>query len=137
MKRFSQYGYSVIVLVAWLFQPAGAFTQDQSLTLTPGVYVREPAPCKGAPNAAIMSWDGAGFSGPHSSKCKSKVLQKNGAKYQVSTSCSAQGDGSPNPNGNPYVEAFLLTRVSSTRFTIAKEKEPEGAYRWCSARVED
>jgi len=129
------YFYSAMAVAAWLSQPFGALTQDQQLTIDRGVYVREPAQCKGAPNAAIMSWDGVGFSGPHSSKCKSTVLSKNGKKYEISTSCSALGDGSPNPAGTPFVESFVLTWRSNTQFTVTKGNQPEGKYRWCSSKV--
>jgi hypothetical protein len=126
-----------IVLAAWMLIPFAASSQDQHLTIKPGVYVREPAQCKGAPNASILSWDGTGFSGPHSSKCTSTVLRKNGKKYEISTSCSALGDGSPNPSGTPFVESFALTWLSSARFTIAKDNQPAGTYRWCSGKAQD
>jgi len=129
--------YSAMALAAMILLPLAAVSQDQQLTIKPGVYVREPAPCKGAPNASIMSWDGAGFSGPHSSKCKSTVLRKDGKKYEIKTSCSDLGDASPNPSGTPFVESFLLTRLSSTQFTLAKDNQPQGTYRWCSTKVQD
>ena len=106
--KVSRYSYSALVLAAWLSQPFGALTQDQELTIDPGVYVREPASCKSAPNAAILLWDGVGFSGPHSSKCKSTVLSKRGRQYEISTSCAALGDGSSNSDDKPFVETFVL-----------------------------
>jgi hypothetical protein len=108
------------------------FAQYPKLTIKPGIYVREPAQCQGAPNASIMSWDGVGFSGPHSSQCKTTVLHKNDTTYEISDSCSALGDGSPNPGGTPFVESFVLTLLSDTRFTVARESQPKGTYRWCS-----
>ena len=131
------YPCSAMVLAAWISLQFAALSQDQPLTIKRGVYVREPAQCKEAPNAAIMSWDGVGFSGPHSSKCTSSVLHKKGRKYEISTSCSSLGDGSPNPTGAPFVESFVLTRVSNTQFIITEDNQPQGTYRWCSAKVQD
>jgi hypothetical protein len=125
------------VLAAWILLPFVALSQDQHLPIKRGIYVREPAQCKDAPNAAIMSWDGVGLSGPHSSKCTSRVLHKSGGEYEISTSCSSLGDGSPNPTGTPFVESIVLTWLSDTQFTIAKDNQPQGTYRWCSAKIKD
>lgn len=84
-----------------------------------------------------MSWDGVGFSGVHSSKCTSSVLHKNGRKYEISTSCSSLGDGSPNPASAPFLESFVLTQLSGTQFVIAQDNQIQGKYRWCSAKVQD
>jgi hypothetical protein len=109
-----------------LIIPAVAFPQEPHLVLKHGVYVREKTPCKGAPNAAIMSWDGAGFSGAHSSKCTSRVVSRSCQIFQVSTTCSALGDGSPNPGGSESADSFILTLLSSTRFEIRKEGHDQG-----------
>ena len=114
--------------------PVVAFPQEPHLALKHGIYVREKAPCKGAPNAAILSWDGAGFSGAHSSKCTSRVLSRSGQMFRVSTTCSALGDGSPNPQGSESADSFMLTLLSSTRFEIRKESHDQGTYRWCSEK---
>jgi hypothetical protein len=108
-----------------------ALAQDE-LSLKHGTYVLEGTGCKEPPFAAMMSWDGAGFSGPHDSRCTSSVLSHHGSEYRVRTTCAAQGDGSPNPSGRPEVETFSLTRLSSTRFSIAEGKQPQSTYRWCS-----
>jgi hypothetical protein len=135
--KLRAYPWSAMVLAAWLSLPFAAISQDQTLTIKSGIYVREPAQCKDAPNAAIMSWDGVRFSGPHSSKCTSTVLHQNGGKYEIRTSCASLGNGSPNPTGTPSVESFVLTRLSGTQFEIAKDNQPQGTYRWCSAKVHD
>jgi hypothetical protein len=122
---------------AWLSMPFLASPQDQPLSLKHGVYVRENTPCKGAPNAAILFWDGIGFSGAHSSKCTSRVLRRNGTQFQITTACSALGDGSPIAPGHEDVDSFWLTRLSSTRFGVRKEHEAQGNYRWCSAKSVD
>jgi hypothetical protein len=135
--KLRAYPYGAMVLAAWISVPFAALSQNPQLTIKPGIYVREPAQCKGAPNASIMSWDGVGFSGAHSSKCTSSVLHKNGREYEISTSCSSLGDGSPNPTGTPFVESFVLTRLSGTQFTIVKDNQPQGSYRWCSVKGQD
>jgi len=109
-----------------------AFPQGLTLTLKPGVFVREPYACKDAPNAAIRVWDGAAFSGAGSSKCTTRVLSRQGEQFKISTTCSALGDGTPDNSG--YVEELLLTRQSDSRFIIARKDQPEGKYRWCSAK---
>jgi hypothetical protein len=110
-----------------------SFAQTQ-LSLRHGTYVRSTMPCKDAPSAAIISWDGSAFSGAHSSKCTSNVAHGEGSHFQVSTSCSAQGDGSQNYSGKDYVDSFLLNRISMNSFAILKENESDATYRWCSAR---
>jgi hypothetical protein len=126
-----------IPTIIFISIPVVAFPQESPLALKKGIYVRERMPCKGAPNAAIMSWDGVGFSGAHSSKCTSRVLSRNGQMFQVNTTCSALGDGSPKPQGSGGAESFVLTRLSSTRFEIRKESHDQAAYRWCSANDVD
>ncbi len=109
-----------------------AFPQGLTLTLKPGVFVREPYACKDAPNAAIRVWDGAAFSGASSSKCTTRVLNRQGEQFRISTTCSAMGDGTPD-NSN-YAEELLLTRQSDSRFSISRKGQPEGKYRWCGAK---
>lgn len=112
--------------------PFLAFPQGLQLSLKRGVFVREPYKCENAPNAAIRAWDGVGLSGAHSGKCATRVLSQHGRQFQVSTACSASGDGAPDTSG--YAEALFLTRQSDTRFVISKAGQPEGTYRWCNAK---
>ncbi len=123
--------YKTTIRGAWLLMPFVAFPQTDQLSLKPGLYVREPLECKDAPNAAILLWDGVGFSGAHSSKCTSRLVSQHGKQFHVKTACSALGDGTPDSSG--YVDNVWLTRLSNTRFTLRKESGPEGSYRWCSA----
>ena len=109
-----------------------AFPQGLTLTLKPGVFVREPYACRDAPNAAIRVWDGTAFSTAGSSRCTTRVLSRKGEQFRISTTCSALGDGTPDNSG--YVEELLLTQQSDSRFTISREGQPEGKYRWCSAK---
>lgn len=128
--KLPAYLYNPIAIAALACLPCVAVSQQ--LSIWAGVYVREPAPCQEAPNASILFWDGVGISGPHSSHCTSVVLRKNGRRYNIRTSCSALGDGSPNPAGAPFTQSFALIRLSTTRFTIDKENQPPGTYRWCA-----
>ena len=109
-----------------------AFPQSLQLTLKPGAFMREPYACKDAPNAAIRVWDGAAFSGAHSSKCTTRVLSRQGEQFRISTSCSALGDGTPDTSA--YTEEITITRRSDKSFVILKEGQPEGIYRWCGAK---
>ena len=62
------------------------------------------------------------------------MLRRNGAQFQVNTTCSALGDGSSIPPGHEDVSSFWLTRLSSTSFGIRKEHGDLRTYRWCSLK---
>jgi hypothetical protein len=123
-----------ILSAACFTTPFITFAQAQQLSLKHGVYVQEEISCKGAPNAAIIAWDGTGFAGAHSSKCTSHSVRKDGSHFQVSTTCSALGDGTPNPSGAPYVDSFLLTRLSGSSFEMLKGDQAPATFRWCSVK---
>lgn len=129
---FYKTAFSVCV---WVLVPLSAFSQNDDLSLKHGTYVLETSNCQGPAFAAMISWDGVGFSGPHSARCTSRVLSRHGDQFSVNTSCAALGDGSPDRSG--YVDTISLTRLSSTRFMISKENEPQGKYRWCGAETDD
>jgi hypothetical protein len=117
--------------------PFVAFSSEHSPSLRHGVYVRAEAPCKGAANAQILFWDGAGFSGAHSSQCTSRIQHQHGSRYQIATTCAAAGDGSKNAVSAPYTDSFILRRLSGTRFEFLKDAQPKSIYRWCSAKAVD
>lgn len=98
-----------------------------------GDYVQEPLACKDAPFAAILSWNGIGFSDPHSSQCRSRIVTQSGNRYKFTTTCAALGDGTPDASG--YVEKFTVTRLSSKRFELTDVAKPAVTYRWCNAPV--
>ena len=127
MKNLSRAAISA----AWLFIPCFALAQHDQLSLKHGAYVLDSSDCKEPPFAAMLSWDGVGFFGPHSSRCKTRVLSLQGNQFKLSTTCAALGDGTPDTSH--YVDTFLLTRLSDTRFVIRKETKPENTYRWCGA----
>ena len=119
------------VSVACILISGLALAQQDQLSLKQGTYVVASSDCKEPPFAVMKSWDGVGFFGPHASKCKSRVLSSQGNQFTMSTTCAALGDGTPDRSG--YVDTFLLTRLSNTRFVIQKRTGPGNTYRWCSA----
>ena len=102
----------------------------EPLPVKHGLYVQKTVSCKGAPNAAILVWDGIGLSGAHSSKCRSRIVSRNGSTFKMTTACSALGDGSPDSSG--FTEELMVSSVSKTSFVIARGTQPGIAYRWCS-----
>ena len=125
----------IMISIVWLSMPLLIVAQADLLALKPGVYVEKHEQCKGAPNAAIMIWDGVGFSGAHSSRCTSRVLRRDKNRFRVSTSCSALGDGSPSDSGTDGRESFLLTRLSSAAFVVLRDRQQPRSLRWCSANA--
>lgn len=107
--------------------------QQLSLHLRHGDYVQESVACKDAPFAAILSWNGASFPDPHSSQCRSRLLAQSGNRYDISNTCAALGDGTPDRSG--YVDRFTITRLSDSRFALTKGGKSIGIYRWCNASV--
>lgn len=116
---------------AWMLIPCFALAQLDQLSLKHGTYVLKTAQCKEPPFAAMMYWDGVGFFGPHATRCKSRLLNRRGSQFTLSTTCTAFGDNTP--DASHYVDTFSLTRLSNTRFVIQKRTGPGNTYRWCSA----
>lgn len=59
--------FSKAIVAPICFLSAGLIVAQQAhFILEHGDYVQEPLACKDAPFAAIMSWNGIGFSDPHS-----------------------------------------------------------------------
>ena len=124
------------IAMAALLIPLIAVAQSGMPPLKRGVYVATPFACKGAPNAAIMDWDGTGFSGAHSTRCTTHVLSSAGTTYKVSTKCLALGDGSPDLSGASAT--LTLKRRSMMSYSVQRQGEvSETDYRWCSKRSVD
>ena len=121
----------IVMRAAGILIPCFALAQDDQLSLKHGTYVLESSECKQPPFAAMKSWDGAGFFGPHASGCTSRLLSRHGKRFSLSTTCTALTDGTPDLSD--YVDTFSLTQLSKTRFVIHKENRQENTYRWCSA----
>ena len=117
----------------WIFLPCLALADHDQLLLKHGTYVQEKYDCKEAPFAAMKTWDGIGFAGPHDSKCTTSVLSHHGNQFEISTGCSALGDGTPNPSGRVSVDRLSVIRLSNTSFTISTEAKPKATFRWCGA----
>jgi len=94
--------------------------------LTHGIYVQEGTSCKGAPNAAIRTYDGGGIGDPHSHACLTHVLLRQGRRYSVTQSCIDAGVGS----GPRISERQIVTVSNATSFTIATGGQGLG-YRYC------
>ena len=124
-----------VTVVTALMMPLLVSAQTSSLSFKHGVYVAKQYPCKGAPNAGILQWDGIGLSGAHSSRCTTRVVSQAGTRYQLSTTCAAMGDGSPDTSG--YVDRRSLTRVSESAFVMQAPHQRQQAFRWCSAKDVD
>ena len=104
-----------------------------ALPLEAGVYVRDGVPCHDAPFAALIQYDGASFSGPHSSDCTTTVVNRNGAKsYSLQTTCHAAGDGSAAAGST---EKETLTVLSPSHLIFAHPTGlrvvDQAAYRLC------
>ena len=117
----------------WLNLPGPVPAQITQLRLKHGTYVQASVSCREPPFAAMQAWDGAGFFGPHSSRCTSRVLSHHNTHFRISTSCKAIGDGTPDPSGQDYIETISLIRLSQLRFIESSEAKPERTFRWCSA----
>jgi hypothetical protein len=122
------------IVAACISIPLVISAQNQPLQLERGTYVQEGVPCKDAPFAAVKSWDGVGLSGPHSSRCTTRVLSHHGQQFSVSTACAAIGDGTPNPSGKNDIQTLSVTRLSNNRIVVSDGGSvPSATYRWCSA----
>jgi len=105
------------------------------LALKHGVYVQTGTPCTDPPNAAIVLWDGIGFSGAHDSKCTTMAdpPKKNGTR-RITTTCNALGDGTPTQSSTVTQR---ITLRGDHSFTLKGEDgagKPSG-YRWCADRM--
>lgn len=113
-----------LLLVALCAAPAVA---AEPLPLKHGQYVMTDTPCRDAPFAAIMTYDGRGLGDPHDSRCVSSVAGRSADTYRIATTCSAAGDGSPVP---PTTVRQSITLHASDRFAVGGGADAT-EYRWC------
>jgi hypothetical protein len=132
--KISHRMFATLGLVLFL-APYASRADSPALQLKQGVYVA--GQCEHAPNAAILVWNGVGFSGAHSSQCVSKILSRRGSRFRVRTTCSAVGDGSPNASHADFVELVWLNRISDSHFELIKGAQEAIDYRWCAAGAPD
>ena len=82
------------------------------LPIAQGAYVAKgDRPCLTAPFADVITYDGVGLGDPHSSRCVSEVLETNGRRYRVKTTCRAMGDGT-----------LLIKPETSTEDIVARSR---------------
>ncbi len=121
-------------VAAALFVEVATTAQARILPLAPGTYVRDGVQCRNAPFAAMLSFDGKALSDPHSSACVTILLRRQGKRFGLSTTCSANGDGSP---ATPYREMQTVVRLSSTHMLFSHAtgagKSDTAGYRLCAA----
>ena len=107
--------------------------QAASLPIKRGAYVRDGVPCRDAPFAALMQYDGKSFSGPHESDCTTLVRGRPGPRtYLLKTTCRAAGDGTPNES---YAETQTVKVLSRSHITFSHTTgagaEDRAGYRFC------
>jgi hypothetical protein len=117
-----------------LLSPFGSTVLAQTLPIRHGQYVVSSVKCSDAPNAAILVWDGKGFSGAHSSACTSSANRRPDGRYDVATACTALGDGTPSAAGSEVKDSMILKTLSSKTFIVTKANVHDLSYRWCSAK---
>jgi hypothetical protein len=133
LMKLSARSETIMAIVTWVLLPLAAFSQNRELAIKR--LIRSSAcAVQGCAKRLNHQWDGVGFFGPHSSKCKSTVTLNHGNQYEIRTSCSALGDGSANPSGTPFVESFTLTLSSNSEFTITKGDKRQRNYQWCDSQ---
>ena len=62
------------LIVAVLLATSGPAVAATIVPLQTGTYVLSGTPCRDAPFAAMMRYDGKGLSDPHSAQCRSRIL---------------------------------------------------------------
>jgi len=103
-----------------------AATADQ-LPLKHGIFVAADTPCKGASNAAIMSyWGGDNALNVSQAECRINRVAHTGTRYTVTRTCT--DIQSQTSMGKDVVH---LTIASPSAFTIDGT-----AYRWCGMKVQ-
>ncbi|WP_184418212.1 hypothetical protein [Rhodanobacter sp. MP7CTX1] len=105
-------------LLIMIFAVGFAHAADALLPINTGAYVvSSRKACEGAAFAAVITFDGRSFSGPHDSDCQTIILGQHGLSYSVKTTCRAFGDGTPTVPSTVFQSvriksrsAFALTR---------------------------
>jgi hypothetical protein len=115
------------------FVPIPTLAQSAQLDLNPGTYVDARYKCGGAPNAALLTWDGKGFSGAHSSDCSTRVLSRQGDTFRIQTICAALGDGTPAVAVPSDEESLSLQGGSG--FILTGFSRESNSYRLCTEEL--
>lgn len=133
MRNFRTNSFHIAMRWTCILIACFSLPGSDQLILKHGTYVLQTSACKEQPFSAIRVWDGVGLSGPHTSRCITRMLSHRGNHFDVSTACTALGDGTPNPSGASHVEALSLVRLSNTRFLVSNGPTQKTTYRWCRA----
>lgn len=99
------------------------------LPLDAGTFVIASYPrCEEAPLAGVMSFDGHSLVGPHDSNCRTEIIERDGARYRVRTSCRADGAGQPEI---PTETVLTIQVESSTAMTVTRPDGKSDGYALC------
>lgn len=107
---------SALIAAGLLLTTTAHATSNDLLPIERGTYVRDGADATDPPFVAMLAYDGSSFSGPHSSACTSTLLEHRDANYRVSTTCLADGDGTP---AAPHTEQADIVVQSTTRLRFS------------------
>lgn len=124
--------YFAIVVIAGLIGSGTAAGAGGEIPLKVGDYVLDGTGCTDAPFAAMAKWDGVGFGGPHASHCKTTVLHRRGNVFDVETTCSALGDGTP---ARPTTWKERITVSGETSFSRSVPGQVAKKFHWCPANT--
>lgn len=104
------------------------------LPLVQGIYVKIGVPCKGASNAATLSyWGGINGINDQQTVCKINGLSKEGATYSLQRTCTSIR------YGGSFKDRVKVTVFKSTSFTFngpAALGTQIGRYRYCGLKVQ-
>ncbi|MGC2656872.1 MAG: hypothetical protein WA324_02770 [Bryobacteraceae bacterium] len=129
MYRYRAACFLVVISAGLVGLGAAAGTRGE-IPLKPGDYVLDGTGCGDAPFAAMANWDGIGFGGAHESHCKTTILHQRKRVFDVETTCSALGDGSP---ATPTSWKERITVSSETSFSRSAPGQAVRKYHWCAA----
>lgn len=82
-------------IAACLFLLGTSYALADSLPLRPGAYVGVDTDCKDPPNAELRSYDGRSLGSSKAGDCRSRILSRQGAVYQIEQECRQYGGPKP------------------------------------------
>jgi len=114
----------------------GALASQSAVPVKSGVYVRDGVACRDAPFAALLTYNGKAFLGPHDGDCTSVLLRRTGRRYELEMTCRAVSEARPRVD---YGEAQTVTVISATRFNFSHRtgtgRIDRANYRLCPGSV--
>lgn len=109
--------FRLLCLASGLSMAFAAAAAPPLLPIKAGFHVQEDLACSGAPNAALLEYDGKGLTGAHSQDSKTSLASRKGRDYRLRVRCPAQQLG-PNP-AKPYDAVQRVKVLSDQRFSVA------------------